>query len=190
MPLRERQVRVDGSEVQFLFRGENGVHHAAKLHDRRLARIIGQTRDLPAQELPQYIDDDGQPHAVGSQEVNDQLQAIGDADYPAKDFRTGYDTVLAPLALRPYPQFDRLAQTKRNVAQAIASVARKLGNTPTVCRKCYVHPAVIASYLDGTMLEALRARAHAQLQHELPVREPAEAAVLALLQYRLRSESE
>ena len=188
--LRGRHVRIDGSEVEFRFRGKSGVHHAVKLHDRRLARIIRQTRDLPGQDLFQYLDDDGQPHAIGSHDVNDYLQAISGADYTAKDFRTWSGTVLAALALREYEQFDSEAQAKRNVVQAIESVAKRLGNTPTVCRKCYVHPEVIASYLDGSMLEALRASAQDQLQHELHALEPEEAAVLALLQYRLRRETE
>jgi DNA topoisomerase-1 len=188
--LRDRHVRIDGSEVEFRFRGKSGVHHAVQLHDRRLARIIRQTRDLPGQDLFQYVDDDGQPHAIGSQDVNDYLQAISGADYTAKDFRTWSGTVLAALALREYEQFDSAAQARRNVVLAIESVAKKLGNTPTICRKCYVHPEVIASYLDGTMLEAMRASAQAQLQHGLHALEPEEAAVLALLQYRLRAESE
>ena len=183
--LRDRHARIDGSEVQFRFRGKSGVQQAVKLHDRRLARIIRQTRELPGQELFQYVGDDGQPHTIDSQDVNDYLQAISGADYTAKDFRTWSGTVLAALALREYEQFDSEAQAKRNVVQAIESVAKKLGNTPTICRKCYVHPEVIAAYLDGTMLEALRARAQDQLQHELHALEPEEAAVLALLQHRL-----
>jgi len=188
--LRGRHVRIDGSEVEFRFRGKSGVHHAVKVQDRRLARIIRQTRDLPGQDLFQYVDDEGQPHAIGSQDVNEYLQAISGADYTAKDFRTWSGTVLAALALCEYEQFDSEAQAKRNVVQAIETVAKKLGNTPTICRKCYVHPEVIASYLDGTMREALRASAKEELQQELHVLEPEEAAVLALLQYRLRSESE
>jgi DNA topoisomerase-1 len=188
--LRGRHVRIDGSEVEFRFRGKSGVHHAVKVQDRRLARIIRQTRDLPGQDLFQYVDDEGQPHAIGSQDVNEYLQEISGADYTAKDFRTWSGTVLAALALREYEQFDSEAQAKRNVVQAIESVARKLGNTPTICRKCYVHPEVIASYLDGTMLEALRASAREELQQQLYALEPEEAAVLALLQYRLQHETE
>jgi DNA topoisomerase-1 len=188
--LRGRHVRIDGSEVEFRFRGKSGVHHAVKLHDRRLARIIRQTRELPGQDLFQYLGDDGEPHAIGSQDVNEYLQAISGEDYTAKDFRTWSGTVLAALALREYEHFDSEAQAKRNVVQAIETVAKKLGNTPTICRKCYVHPEVISSYLDGTMLEALRERARDELQHDLHTLEPEEAAVLALLQYRLQAKSE
>jgi len=171
--LRERHVRLDGSTVTFRFRGKSGVHHAVEVHDRRLARIINRMRDLPGQELFQYEDDDGNPHAIDSSDVNDYLQAITGADYTAKDFRTWAGTVLAAMALKACEKYDSETQARKNIVQAIESVAKKLGNTPTICRKCYVHPAVIEAYLDGTMVEALR-RYH-----------PEEAAVLALLQQRL-----
>ncbi|OFA01112.1 DNA topoisomerase IB [Duganella sp. HH101] len=185
--LRDRHVRLDGRKVEFRFRGKSGVHHAVEVEDRRLANIIRRTRDLPGQELFQYVDDDGTPHAVGSADVNEYLQAIAGEDYTAKDFRTWSGTVLAAVALREYEKFDSEAQAKKNVVQAIESVARKLGNTPSICRKCYVHPSVIASYLDGTMLKAARNRARQQLQDNLHALRPEEAAVLALLQQRLQT---
>lgn len=183
--LRDRHVRLNGGKVEFRFRGKSGVHHAVEVHDRRLARIIARIRDLPGQELFQYEDDDGQPHAIGSADVNDYLQAITGADYTAKDFRTWAGTVLAAVALLEYEKYDSEVQAKKNVVQAIESVAKKLGNTPTICRKCYVHPAVIESYLDGTMLTALRRRAQQELKEDLHALRPEEAAVLALLQQRL-----
>jgi DNA topoisomerase-1 len=184
--LRDRHVRLDGSKVQFRFRGKSGVHHAVEVQDRRLANIIRRVRDLPGQELFQYEDDDGNPHAIGSADVNDYLHTITGADYTAKDFRTWSGTVLAAVALLEYEKYDSEAQAKKNVVQAIESVAKKLGNTPTICRKCYVHPAVIESYLDGTMLTALRRRAQQELKEDLHALRPEEAAVLALLQQRLR----
>jgi DNA topoisomerase-1 len=187
--LRERHVRLDGSKVRFHFRGKSGVNHEVEVQDRRLANIIRRTLDLPGQDLFQYIDDDGNPHTVGSADVNEYLQAIAGEDYTAKDFRTWSGTVLAAVALLEYEKFDSEAQAKKNVVQAIESVAKKLGNTPTICRKCYVHPAVIESYLDGTMLKALRRRARQQLQEEVHSLHPEEAAVLALLQHRLQSAS-
>jgi DNA topoisomerase-1 len=185
--LRDRHVRLDGGKVEFRFRGKSGVHHAVEVHDRRLANIIRRTRDLPGQELFQYLDDDGEPHAVGSADVNEYLQSIAGEDYTAKDFRTWSGTVLAAVALLEYEKYDSEAQAKKNVVQAIESVAKKLGNTPTICRKCYVHPAVIESYLDGTMLKALRRRAQQELQEDLHALRPEEAAVLALLQHRLQT---
>jgi DNA topoisomerase-1 len=161
------------------------VHHAVEVHDRRLANIINRMRDLPGQELFQYEDDDGNPHAIDSSDVNDYLQTITGADYTAKDFRTWAGTVLAAVALKEYEKYDSEAQAKKYIVQAIESVAKKLGNTPTICRKCYVHPAVIESYLDGTMLAAVRRRAREELQEDVHALRPEEAAVLALLQQRL-----
>ncbi|HEX5342254.1 MAG TPA: DNA topoisomerase IB [Duganella sp.] len=166
--LRERHVRLNGGKVEFRFRGKSGVQHAVEVHDRRLANIIRRMRDLPGQELFQYEDDDGNPHAIDSADVNDYLQAISGADYTAKDFRTWAGTVLAAVALQGYEKFDSETQAKKNLVQAIASVAQKLGNTPAICRKCYIHPAIIEAYLGGTILSP-----------------PVEAAVLALLQQRL-----
>jgi DNA topoisomerase-1 len=185
--LRGRHVRVDGSEVEFRFRGKSGVHHAVKVADRRLARIIRSVRDLPGQELFQYVDDDGNPHSIDSADVNDYLHTIAGEDYTAKDFRTWSGTVLAAMALQEYEKYDSEAQAKKNVVRAIESVAKKLGNTPTICRKCYVHPAVIESYLDGSMLEALRQRAREELREDVHALRPEEAAVLALLQQRLQA---
>jgi DNA topoisomerase-1 len=188
-PLRNRHVRIDGSEVDFHFRGKSGVMHDVKVHDRKLARIIARIRDLPGQELFQYVDDDGERHSVGSSDVNDWLRAVTGEDYTAKDFRTWSGTVLAALALREFERFDSDAQAKKNVVRAIEAVAEKLGNTPSVCRKCYVHPAVLDSYLDGTLVEGLLARAEHALAEDLHDLPPEEAAVLALLQQRLAREA-
>jgi DNA topoisomerase-1 len=187
--LRNRHVSIEGSEVEFRFRGKSGVWHDVKVQDRRLARIIQRSRDLPGQELFQYLDADGERHSVDSSDVNDWLRTITGEEYTAKDFRTWSGTVLAALALQEFEAFDSEAQAKKNIVRAIESVAQKLGNTPSVCRKCYVHPAVLDSYLDGTMLEGLRARAEATLAQELQDLEPEEAAVLGMLQYRLAQES-
>jgi DNA topoisomerase-1 len=186
--LRNRHVKIDGSEVKFRFRGKSGVFHDVKVQDRRVARIIQRTRDLPGQDLFQYLDEDGETHTVGSADVNDYLRAITGEDYTAKDFRTWSGTVLAALALREFEKFDSDAQAKKNVVRAIETVAAKLGNTPSVCRKCYVHPAVLDAYMDGTMVEGLLARAEDELAEDLHDLEPEEAAVLAMLQQRLASE--
>ncbi|MFP5390813.1 MAG: DNA topoisomerase IB, partial [Gammaproteobacteria bacterium] len=183
--LRSRHVRIDGSEVQFRFRGKSGVHHEVKVDDRRLSRIISRIRDLPGQELFHYIDDDDAPHNVGSSDVNDYLREITGEDYTAKDFRTWSGTLLAALALQEFEKFDSEAQAKKNIVRAIEHVAEKLGNTPSVCRKCYVHPGVLDAYLDGTVIEALRERTRQELAEELHALQPEEAAVVALLQERL-----
>ena len=187
--LRNRHVKIDGSEVEFRFRGKSGVVHDVKVHDRRLARIIQRTRDLPGQDLFQYLDEDGETHTVGSSDVNDYLRTITGEDYTAKDFRTWSGTVLAAMALQEFEAVDSDTQAKKNVVRAIESVAERLGNTPSVCRKCYVHPAVLDAYLDGTMLEGLRARAEESLVEDLKDLQPEEAAVLAMLERRLAQET-
>ncbi len=184
--LRARHVQIDGKQVQFRFRGKSGVMHDIKLEDRRMARIIASIRELPGQDLFQYQGDDGEPHAIGSADVNDYLREISGEDYTAKDFRTWSGTVLAALALSEFEKFDSDVQARKNIVRAIETVAERLGNTPTICRKCYVHPAVIDSYLDGTTLSALLASTEQQLTDDLHALQPEEAAVVALLQARLQ----
>ncbi|MDB5839052.1 MAG: topoisomerase [Herminiimonas sp.] len=183
--LRDRHVRIDGSAVEFQFRGKSGVRHAIKLSDARVARIIKRVRDLPGQELFQYLDDNGERHSIGSADVNEYIRTHTGEDYTAKDFRTWSGTLLAALALQEFEKFDSEAQAKKNIVQAIESVAKKLGNTPAICRKCYVHPVVIEAYMDGVMLDALQRRAREKMAHELESLSPEEAAVLAFLQERL-----
>lgn len=185
--LRVRHVRIDGSAVQFRFRGKSGVFHDVTVADKRMAKIIQRIRDLPGQELFQYVDDDGTRHAIDSADVNEYLRTITGEDYTAKDFRTWSGTVLAALALREFEQFDSETQAKKNIVRAIEAVAEKLGNTPTICRKCYVHPAVLASYLDGTILEALQQETEQELVEDLHALQPEEAAVVAMLQSRLQN---
>lgn len=184
--LRSRHVKVDGKDIDFNFRGKSGVFHTIHLEDRRLARIIAKTRELPGQDLFQYIDEDGEPHTIDSGDVNEYLQQITGEEYTAKDFRTWSGTVLAALALHEFEKFDSEAQAKKNIVQAIESVAERLGNTPTICRKCYVHPAVIDAYLEGTVLAALQTETTRQLVNDLHSLSPEEAAVLTLLQQRLQ----
>jgi len=188
--LRNRHVKVDGSDVEFKFRGKSGVYHKIHVHDRRLARIIRSTRDLPGQELFQYIDEEGETHSIDSSDVNEYLRTITGEDYTAKDFRTWSGTVLAALALQEFEKFDSETQAKKNIVRAIESVAEKLGNTPSICRKCYVHPAVLDAYLEGSVLEAMRERTEQHLSEDLHALQPEEAAVLAMLQQRLKHEQE
>ena len=188
--LRSRHVKVDGKEIDFNFRGKSGVFHTIHLEDRRLAKIIAKTRELPGQDLFQYVDEDGERHAIDSGDVNDYLRTITGEDYTAKDFRTWSGTVLAALALHEFEKFDSETQAKKNIVRAIESVAERLGNTPTICRKCYVHPAVIDAYLEGTVLDALRTETTRHLVDDLHSLSPEEAAVLTLLQQRLLKAAE
>ncbi len=152
--LRARHVDVAGGKVRFEFRGKSGVRRAVSLHDRRLARIIRRCQDLPGHELFQYVDDDGGRRAIDSQDVNDYLRDITRQEITAKDFRTWSGTVLAAGALRAATQAGA-RPSKQAVMRCIEEVAARLGNTKAVCRKCYVHPAVIDAYLDGSLDGAL-----------------------------------
>jgi DNA topoisomerase-1 len=183
--LHNRHVKVEGSDIAFHFRGKSGVFHDIELHDRRLAKIIARTRELPGQELFQYIDKDGARHSVDSSDVNDYLRTITGEEYTAKDFRTWSGTVLAALALQEFEKFDSETQAKKNIVRAIESVAARLGNTPSICRKCYVHPAVLEAYLEGSVLAALRTTSEKALVADLHALTPDENAVLAMLQQRL-----
>src|SRR5882672_5631684 len=186
--MRNRHVDVSGSTLRFHFRGKSGKSHEVDIRDRRLARIVKSCQDLPGQELFQYIDEQGQRQDVKSGDVNDYLREISDKDFTAKDFRTWAGTVLSAMALREFEKFDSEAQAKKNIVQAIESVAERLGNTTAVCRKCYVHPDVISSYLDGTLVETLKRKAEQQLSRSVRKLRPEEAAVLGLLQQRLVAE--
>jgi DNA topoisomerase-1 len=186
--MRDKHVHVRGSTLRFHFRGKSGVWHDVDIHDKRLAKIVKSCQDLPGQELFQYVDEEGKRQTVDSNDVNEYLREISGEDFTAKDFRTWAGTVLGAMALKEFEKFDTKAQAKKNLVQAIQSVAQKLGNTPAVCKKCYVHPDVINSYLDGTLVDTLKQRAEKQLKGALTKLRPEEAAVLALLQQRLALE--
>jgi DNA topoisomerase-1 len=183
--MRDRHVEVNGSTVTFTFSGKAGVEHEIDLDDRRLATIVRKCRDIPGYELFQYVDDDGERQTVGSDDVNAYLKEISGQDFTAKDFRTWAGTRLAAEALAEFESFDSDAAAKKNVVQAIERVAARLGNTATICRSCYVHPAIIDAYLDGDTVASIQDRVEDELAenlHELP---PEEAAVLMLLHGRL-----
>jgi DNA topoisomerase-1 len=187
--MRDRHVRFRGGTVHFAFRGKSGVRHDVDVHDRRLARIVKKCQDIPGQELFQYLDDQGERHTVTSTDVNDYLHEIAGEEFTAKDFRTLAGTVLAARALQEFEAFDSQTQAKRNVVQAIEDVALRLGNTRAVCRKCYIHPAVLDAYLDGSLLQTLSRRIEKEISEKLGDLRPEEAAVLAFLQERLKREA-
>jgi DNA topoisomerase I len=185
--MRDRHVNVSGATVQFQFRGKSGIQHTVDLNDRRIATIIKRCQDLPGYELFQYIGDDGERYSISSVNVNDYLREIAGAEFTTKDFRTWAGTVLAARVLQNFKRFDTEAGAKRNIVQAIESVAKKLGNTKAVCRKCYIHPALIDAYTDGSLLRILRRRVKEQLKDSLRQLNPEEAAVVALLQQQLKN---
>jgi DNA topoisomerase I len=172
--LRTRQVRVRGSTMQFRFRGKSGVWHDFALSDRRLAGIVKRMRDLPGYELFQYLDADGETRVVDSADVNEYLKSIAGEEFTSKDFRTWAGTVLAAEALR--------ACARHELPKAIELVARKLGNTKAVCRKCYIHPAVIDAFLDGSLAQAITGRSAEACVKRLLGRRPRQSLVPALKQ--------
>jgi len=183
--MREKHATVTGTTVRFEFRGKSGVEHAIDLRDARLARILKACRDLPGYELFQYVDEDGRRQAIDSADVNEYLREISGEDFTAKDFRTWAGTVLAATALAEVATFSSNTEAKRNIVQAIETVAKKLGNTKAVCRKCYIHPAILDAYMDGATIGTIKSRA-IRLARSRPSLSAEEAAVVGLLERRLR----
>ena len=181
--LENQHVDVAGSELKFHFKGKSGKIWKLKIRDRRVARIVKASQDLPGEHLFQYVDDDGEQREVTSGDVNDYLKEIAGAGITAKDFRTWTGTVLAALALAASDEVDTPTAAKRAVKAAIETVSAQLGNTPTVCRKCYVHPAVIDSY----MAKELVLKAHGRPRAALKGLREEEQLVLGFLEKRLKA---
>jgi DNA topoisomerase-1 len=179
--MRNRHVDVSGSTLRFHFRGKSGKKHDVELHDRRLARIVQRCREIPGHHLFEYLDEQGQSHAIGSGDVNDYLHEIAGQEFTAKDFRTWAGTLLAIQSLRELGLCESAAQGKKNIVHAIDAVTERLGNTRAVCRKYYIHPLVLEAYLDGTLLEQCRVVENAEPSEGLSAEE---TAVLAFLRER------
>jgi DNA topoisomerase-1 len=157
--LRDDHVAVTGSRIRFRFRGKSGVPHEVDITDRRIARIVERLDELPGQHLFQYLDESGEPRPITSDDVNDYLREAAGDDFTAKDFRTWAGTVLAARELAEFEPHGSETEAKRDVVAAIDVVARRLGNTRAICRRCYVHPAVVAAFFDGSLRRAMRRRA-------------------------------
>jgi DNA topoisomerase-1 len=179
--LRNKHVNVDGATVTFHFQGKSRVEHTVDITDRRLARIVRRCHDIPGYELFQYVDKDETRHSVDSADVNEYLREISGEDFTAKDFRTWAGSVLACELLWDLEKFDSETEAKRNVVKAIKQVAARLGNTPSVCRKCYVHPVVLDSYMSGALMEGVERRAEEQEAGEPAALRRQEEALLKLL---------
>jgi DNA topoisomerase-1 len=183
--LKNRHVAVNGSEVRFRFIGKGGKQWSLTVKNRCVARIIKACQELPGQELLQYVDNDSKQQSITSTDVNAYLRQITGRDITAKDFRTWAGTVLAALALDEIQGFDSATHAKRNVRAAIAHVAARLGNTPTICRQCYVHPQVLSAYLGGRLVLDVTATVDGTLRDDLVGLLPEEVAVLKMLRTRL-----
>lgn len=149
--MRNKHAAVEGSTVRFRFRGKSGKFHRLELVDPRLARIVRHCQELPGQDLFEYVDSDGQTHDIKSTHVNNYLQEITGREITAKDFRTWAGTVLAGTILSQLPPAANLKAAKSNLSRAVQVVSERLGNTPAICRRCYVHPEIMAAYLDGSL---------------------------------------
>jgi DNA topoisomerase-1 len=167
---------VKGSTVIFEFRAKSGVQQVIDLHDARLARVIKRCQDLPGQSLFQYVDEEGQRQSVDSSDVNDYLREVTGQDFTAKDFRTWNGTVLAACALRTLAAYDS------------ETLAKKLGNTKAVCRKSYIHPAVLEGYLEGVTIDDIVER-HGKVMRRFNGLSREEIAVLAFLEHRLKQKT-
>jgi DNA topoisomerase I len=186
--LKRRHAKVEGSAIRFRFAGKSGKRHEVGLRDRRLAAIVRRCQDLPGQELFAYIGDDGVPHDISSDDVNEYLREISGIDMTAKDFRTWAGTVLAYRALRALAPVESGRAAKKNVVEAVRLTADQLGNTPAVARRSYVHPAILDSYLEGTIGSALLEAA--EEQHDPPPVATGDEAseVVKLIRTRIRAD--
>jgi DNA topoisomerase I len=186
--MRSKHVKVTGTKIRFEFRGKGGKAFSLNLNDRRLAKIVNHCQDLPGQELFQYIDEEGQHRTINSGDVNDYLREVTREDFTAKDFRTWAGTVLTVSALREIKHFDSKAHARRNIVNAIETVANQLGNTRSVCRNCYIHPAVIDSYLDGSLSNSLSQKADDATESSISRLNSDESAVMAILERQSKVE--
>jgi DNA topoisomerase-1 len=184
--LRNPHVKVEGSGLRFEFKGKSGKMWRLQVKDRRIARIIRACQELPGQRLFQYKGEDGEVREVTSADVNAYLREITGRDITAKDFRTWAGTVMAALALQEFEAFDSKATQKKNLKAAIERVSSRLGNTPTICRKCYIHPEVLNAYVEGKLLLEIKDQVEEELREDLARLKPEEAAVLAMLEARLQ----
>jgi DNA topoisomerase-1 len=185
--LKNRHVSVDGAQLRFRFTGKSGRKWSVAITDRRVAKVIKACQELPGQELLQYLDEEGNPQDVTSADVNDYLREIAGDNVTAKDFRTWGGTVLAAIALHELQSFDSTAKAKKNLRAAIERVALRLGNTPTICRKCYVHPELLNCYLEGDLVRQMKVSAERELSDNMAGLGAEEAAVLAILRARLKA---
>ena len=182
--LRDQHVDVDGATLRFEFRGKSGKEHSVEVHDRRLARIVKQCRDVPGQKLFQYLDGNGERQSVSSEDVNAYLRETTGEDFSAKDFRTWGGTVLALSALLEVGACESEREANKAVVEAIKHVSGQLGNRPAICRKYYVHPVVIQSFLEGTLRDTLEDAVEDSPADESNGLRRLEAQVLRLLKGR------
>jgi DNA topoisomerase I len=184
--MRRRHVSVKGSTLRFSFTGKSGKQWNLAVENKRIASIVRRCADISGHELFKYLDEAGEPRAIDSGDVNSYIKEITQQDFTAKDFRTWAGTVLAALALAEYKKYDTQAEAKRNVVAAIENVARQLGNTPAICRKCYVHPEILEAYMSGDLVKMIEGKIADKFRKQHAKLSADEVMVLAFLNKRLK----
>ncbi|WP_342645207.1 DNA topoisomerase IB [Mucilaginibacter sp. CSA2-8R] len=179
--MMDKHVKIDGSKINFEFKGKKGVYHKIDLQSKKLARLVKQCRDIPGKELFQYYDDDGKHCTIDSGDVNSYLKNITGEDFTAKDFRTWAGSVSALYAFKEAGKFENQTECKKNVISVLDEVAITLGNTRTVCKKYYVHPTIINSYEQGTLFKYIEGLDEVK-DHKASELNTAEKAMLAILE--------
>jgi DNA topoisomerase-1 len=187
--LQSEHVDVAGTKIEFHFRGKSGKEHTIDVRDRQLAKIVKRCQDIPGHELFQYVDEEGEHRSIDSADVNEYLREISGQDFTAKDFRTWGGTIYTVRTLREIGAFETETQAKKNVVQAIKSAAEYLGNTPTICRKCYVHPAVLEAYLNRSLIPTLDQLAEKTESEEHHGLDQEEAQAMAFLKSLLEEQT-
>jgi len=187
--LRRRHVAVSGSDMRFEFKGKSGIQHAVSVTDKRIARIVQRCQELPGEELFKYLDDDGKRQEVDAEDVNAYLQEITGREVTAKDFRTWAGTMLVAKALREIGAASTKREAEKNIVSAVDLTAKRLGNTRSVCRKYYIHPALIEAYLEGSVLPPLPERRWNKRKSSGPTLRQHEMDVLAFLKSRLKQKN-
>ncbi|GAC1399869.1 MAG: DNA topoisomerase IB [Ktedonobacteraceae bacterium] len=182
--MRDNHVEVEGTKVEFHFRGKSGKEHTIDVKDRQLAKIIKRFQALPGHKLFQYYDEQNMLHVIESDDVNTYLHQITEQEFTAKDFRTWAGTVIATCALQDLGEYETQTQAKKNVVRAIETASKHLGNTPTICRKSYVHPEIIDAYLNGSLLKALKKDDEQAVIEVLHGLHPEEISVLAFFEQK------
>jgi DNA topoisomerase-1 len=186
--MMDKHVKIDGSKINFEFKGKKGVYHKIDLQSKKLARLVKQCRDIPGKELFQYYDDDGKRCTIDSGDVNHYLKNITGEDFTAKDFRTWAGSVSALYAFKEAGSFENQTQCKKNVISVLDEVAVTLGNTRTVCKKYYVHPTIISSYEHGTLFKYIEALDEVK-DHKASELNAAEKALLSILENEVLAEA-
>lgn len=183
--MRRKHVDIKGGTLRFEFTGKSGKQWKLQVQDKRIVAITKRCADIPGHELFKYLDEEGQPRTIDSGDVNAYIKDITQQDFTAKDFRTWAGTVLAALALSEFKKYDSHAEAKRNVVAAIEKVAKQLGNTPAICRKCYVHPEILSAYMCGDLTKMIDAKIADKFKRQYTKLSADEVMVLAFLHKRL-----